>query len=96
MKLISTVNVENFIKCSVCIEAKYAKEPFKLVTSGQTALLEPVQSDLACFKKIASKGGKRHYITFVYDNSRYTKVYLLRPKNEAEEMFLKYKAEVEN
>jgi hypothetical protein len=27
---------------------------------------------------------------------RYTKVYLLRSKDEAEEMFLKYKAEVEN
>ena len=33
---------------------------------------------------------------FVDDYSRYTKVYLLRSKNEAEEMFLKYKAEMKN
>jgi len=43
-----------------------------------------------------SKGGKKWYITFVHDFSKYTKVYLLKSKNEAEEMFLKYKAEVEN
>ena len=30
------------------------------------------------------------------DCSRYTKIYLLRSKNGAEEIFLKYKAEVEN
>jgi len=43
-----------------------------------------------------SKGGKKWYITFVDDYSRYTKVYLPKSKDEAEEMFLKYKAEVEN
>ena len=30
------------------------------------------------------------------DFSRYTRVYLLRTKDEVEEMFLKYKVEVEN
>ena len=30
------------------------------------------------------------------DFYRYTKVYLLKSKNEVEEMFLKYKVEVEN
>ena len=43
-----------------------------------------------------SKGGKKLYITFVDNCSRYTKVYLLKSKDKAEEMFLKYKAEVEN
>jgi len=37
-----------------------------------------------------------YYITFVDDCSRYTKVYFLQSKNEAKEMFLKYKAKVEN
>ena len=53
-------------------------------------------SDLVDFKNIVSKGGKKWYITFVDDYSRYTKVYLLKSKDEAKEMFLKYKAEVEN
>ena len=96
IKLISIVNVDNFTKCSVCVEAKYAKKPFKLVTSRQTTLLELVHLDLADFKNTTSKGRKRYYITFLDDFSRYTKVYLFRSKNEAEKMFVIYKAEIEN
>jgi len=43
-----------------------------------------------------SKGRNKWCMTFVDDYSKYTKVYLLKSKDEAEEMFLKYKAEVEN
>ena len=96
MKLISAMNVKNFTKCSVCIEVEYAKKPFKSVTSKQTTLLELVHLDLVDCKNTTSKGGKRYYITFVDDCSRYTKVHLLRSKNEVEKIFLKYKAEVEN
>ena len=39
---------------------------------------------------------KKYYITFIDDYSRYTKLYILRHKDETGEMFLKYKAEVEN
>ena len=35
-------------------------------------------------------------MTFIDDNSRYTRVYLLSSKDEAEDMFIKFKAEVEN
>jgi len=35
-------------------------------------------------------------MTFVDDFSRYTKVYLLKSKDETEKIFLKYKAGVEN
>ncbi|XP_075096171.1 uncharacterized protein LOC142174282 [Nicotiana tabacum] len=77
-------------------EAKHTKKSFKNVTSRKTELLELVHSDLADFKNTISKGGKKYYITFVDDFSRYTKVYLLKSKDEAKSMFLKYKAEVEN
>jgi len=56
MKLISAVNVENFIKCSMYVEAKYAKKPFKSVTGRQIILLELVHSDLADFINTASEG----------------------------------------
>ena len=35
-------------------------------------------------------------MTFIYDFSKYTRVYLLRTKDEVEEKFLKYKTKVEN
>ena len=59
-------------------------------------MVELVCSYLFDFKNTASKGGKKYCITFVDGYSRYTKVYLLRSKSEADEMFLKYKVEVEN
>ena len=43
-----------------------------------------------------TRGGKRFYITFIDDYSRYTRVYLLRNKDEARDVFIKYKNEVEN
>ena len=96
MRLIPNVNTENCSKYHVCVKAKFAKKPFKSVTAKKTELLELVHSDLTDFKNAMGKGGKKWYITFVDDCSRYAKVYLLKSKVEAEEMFLKYKAEVEN
>ena len=43
-----------------------------------------------------TRGGKKFYVIFIDDYSRFTRVYLLRNKNEAFDMFLSYKAEVEN
>ena len=43
-----------------------------------------------------TRGGKRFYITFINDYLRYTRVYLLRNKDEARDAFIKYKNEVEN
>ena len=43
-----------------------------------------------------TRGGKRFYITFIDDYSRYTRVYLLRNKDEARDVFIKYINEVEN
>ena len=43
-----------------------------------------------------TRGGKKFYVTFIDDYSRFTRVYLFRNKDEAFNMFLSYKAEVEN
>ena len=43
-----------------------------------------------------TRGGKQFYITFIDDYSRYTRVYLLRNKDEARYAFIYYKNEVEN
>ena len=41
-----------------------------------------------------TRGGKRFNITFIDDYLRYTRVYLLRNKDEAMNAFIKYKNEV--
>ena len=43
-----------------------------------------------------TRGGKNFYVTFIDDYSRFTRVYLLKNKDEAFDMFLSYKAEIEN
>ena len=84
MQLIPNINAGNCLKCDVCFEAKFAKKPFKSITTRETEVLKLVHSDLADFKNIMSEEGKKWLITFVDDFSRYTKVYLLKSKNEAE------------
>ncbi|KAD3067345.1 hypothetical protein E3N88_35225 [Mikania micrantha] len=89
-------NMMKGFKCPVCVEAKLSKQPFKSITSRSTKPLELIHSDLADFKNSISRGGKKYYVTFIDDYSRYTKLYLLNSKDEADQMFMIYKTEVEN
>ena len=43
-----------------------------------------------------TKGGKKYFITFIDDCTRYCYVYLLNSKDEAMNMFITYKADAEN
>ena len=43
-----------------------------------------------------TRGGKKYFITFIDDHSRYCQVYLLSSKDEALNAFVTYKNEVEN
>ena len=43
-----------------------------------------------------TRGCKKFYVTFIDDYSRFTRVYLLRNKDEAFDMFLRYEGKVEN
>ena len=47
-------------------------------------------------KSVQIRGGKKYFITFIDDCTRYCSVYLLRSKDEAIEAFMQYKNEVEN
>jgi len=59
MYLIPNMNTENCSKCPVCVEAKFAKQPFKNETTRKIELLELVHSDLVDFKNTIRKGGKK-------------------------------------
>ena len=89
MSLIPNLTSTDFSKCACCVEAKFTKKPSKLVKFRNTSLLELIHTDLADFKSTSSSGGKNYFITFIDDCSRYTRVYLLRTKDETEHMFIK-------
>ena len=59
-------------------------------------MLSLIHTDLDDLKQTMTRGGKRYYVTFIDDFSRYTKLYLLRNKDDAFNAFISYKTEVEN
>ena len=59
-------------------------------------MLGLIHTDLVYLKQTRTRGGKNYFVTFIDDYSRYTKVYLIKHKDEAFDMFLSYKTKVEN
>ncbi|KAI3496568.1 hypothetical protein L1887_38933 [Cichorium endivia] len=86
---------KEFEKCETCVKSKFTKKPFPSV-KRDTSLLELIHSDICELNGILTRGGKRYFITFCDDSSRYLHVYLLRTKDEAFDAFKLYKDEVEN
>jgi transposase InsO family protein len=83
-------------KCHVCVESKQPCKPHKAAEARNLAPLELVHFDLCEMNGILTKGGKRYFLTFIYDSTRFCYVYLLKIKYEAFNYFKTYKAEVEN
>jgi len=74
---------------------KNNKESMSLLEC-QTELLGLIHTDLVDLKQTVTRGGKNYFVTFIDNYSRYTKVYLIKHNDEAFNMFLSYKIEVEN
>lgn len=82
-------------KFETCIQAKITKKPFPKAERN-TDLLDFMHSDICEFNGVLTRGGKRYFITFIDDCSRYTYVYQFANKDEAFDCFKHYKSEVEN
>ena len=93
--LINNINYSSLNKCQICATSKLTRKTCGSMTR-ETKLLELIHFDIRDLKQTMTRGGKKFYATFIDDNSRFTRVYLLRNKDEAFYMFLSYKAEVEN
>ena len=59
-------------------------------------MLELVHSDVCDSNDVLTRGGKRYFITFIDDFSKYCYVYLVNHKSELFDKFKVYKTEVEN
>ena len=94
LSLILKISLENHEKCESCMESKITKKSCKSI-ENELELLSLIHSDLGDLKNSITRSGKRFYITFIDDYSRYTRVYLLRNKDETKDVFIKYKNEVE-
>ena len=82
-------------KCETCVEAKLTRSSFHSINRNSEPL-DLIHSDICDFKSLQTRGGKKYFITFIDDCTRFCYVYLLRSKDEALNMFIHYKNEVEN
>ena len=71
----NSLSEANTDKCEICVETKITKKPCKSITR-ETDLLGLVHSDLGDLKHTMTRGGKRLYVVFVDDHSRFTKLYV--------------------
>ena len=71
------------------------KKPFPSVERSSN-LLDLIHSDLCELNGVLTRDGKRYFLTFIDDFSRYTYVFLLKHKDETFDAFKLYKLEVEN
>ena len=79
----------------MCFESKFSRKPFKSIKRS-SEILELVHSDLCDLKITPTRGGRKYFITFIDDYSRFCYVYLLHSKDETIDVFKTYKNEVEN
>ena len=82
-------------KCETCVESKMVRASF-ISIERRVEPLDLVHSNVCDLKSVQSRGGKKCFITFIDDCTIYCYVYLLRSKDEAIEVFVQYKNEIEN
>ena len=90
VRLDESGDAEKFF-CESCVYAKATRKSVSKVREGDRAenFGDEIHSDIWGKSPIESKGGKRYFILFVDDKTRFTILYLLRTKDEA---FKTYKA----
>jgi Reverse transcriptase (RNA-dependent DNA polymerase)/gag-polypeptide of LTR copia-type/Integrase core domain/GAG-pre-integrase domain len=82
--------------CEACILGKAHKIPFP--TEGGTRATKPLElihSDVWGPAPVNSIGGKRYFVSFIDDFSRYVHIFLLEKKSEVFECFVKFQKLVE-
>uniref|UniRef100_A0A2N9HXG0 Integrase catalytic domain-containing protein n=1 Tax=Fagus sylvatica TaxID=28930 RepID=A0A2N9HXG0_FAGSY len=95
LNLLPKFQIDTNHKCETCVEAKLTRTSFHSIERSSDPL-ELIHSDVCDLKFVQTRGGRKYFVTFIDDCTRYCYVYLLRSKNEALESFIHYKKEVEN
>jgi hypothetical protein len=83
--------------CEGCVEGKMHRKEFKPVGEIRSRKkLQLVYSDVCGPMPVESNGGRKYFVTFTDDYSRYCSVYFLRFKSEVLEKFKEFEAMTRN
>uniref|UniRef100_A0AAV1VGZ7 Integrase catalytic domain-containing protein n=1 Tax=Peronospora matthiolae TaxID=2874970 RepID=A0AAV1VGZ7_9STRA len=89
-------SVKKWDVCEGCALGKQTRVRFQSNTTARTSkLLEVIHSDVCGPMSMATFSGKRYFVTFIDDKSRYCVVYLLKSKSEVAAKFMEYAAMAE-
>lgn len=82
--------------CKICLQGKQTKISFPTSQTKSSEKLELVHGDLCGPIEQESLGGKKYIFLLTDDFSHKSFVYFLKHKNEVFQVFVKFKAQVEN
>lgn len=85
---------KNSNSCTTCMLTKITRQPFKSVERS-SKVLDLIHSDVCDLHGWPTIGGKKYFVTFIDDYSRFCYVYLMHSKNEVLDKFKIFKAQVE-
>lgn len=93
LELIPNIDLKSE-KCKTCMLTKITRNPFPNIERC-SKVLDLIHSDVCDLHSTPSIGGKKYFVTFIDDFSRYCYVYLLHSKDETLDKFKVYKSEAE-
>lgn len=73
-------------KFEICLQTKMTRKPSPQVDRNFDTT-ETIHLDICEFNGLLNRGGNRHFVTFINDNTKYTYVYLMKTKNQAFDKF---------
>ena len=90
---IDITSVENWDVCDGCALGKQTRVRFQSTAPKRsTKILDVIHSDVCGPMSIPTFSGKRYFVTFIDDKSRYCVVYLMKKKSEVATKFAEFVA----
>lgn len=81
--------------CTSCSLAKSHRHPFSSTLPKAEKILYRIHSDVVGPFQVSTPGGKRYFVTFIDEHSRFARVYLLARKDEVFKTFVNFLTEAE-
>jgi hypothetical protein len=83
------------LECEICCKSKQTRKPFNKSRKKKpesSKIGELIHSDIVGPLKEDSFGGYKYIVTFIDDSTRYSKIYLLKKRDELLEKFKEYRS----
>ena len=97
MRGVSIPKTEELSFCESCIEGKIQRKPLEpLKEVRSTRKLQCVHGDICGLMPNESLGGKKYFVSFIDDYSRFCRVYLMKQKSKVFSKFKEFETLVTN